>query len=569
MPRATVSEVLCCLEDEFAEFAGGFCRGEYLLWLGSGISRDVVPGVPMLLQHMLEFVRVHIDGADPACRFRQALEDVLEVAGVPSATRAALDLASPVATWTGVDDIVNRLVDRYSDVLNVQVHGEAEDFLVWDGLDVPQTYGAPHLEPDVEHLCVAILMLEGVVRSAPTTNWDGLVEKAMQQLVGDADRVLRVIVAPVDFREPERQAELVKFHGCAVRAAADEGEYRDRLIARKEQVSGWTTRPENQLMKGYLEHLFATRSAFIVGLSAQDANIHTVLHQATQNLVRTWPESPPAVVFAEQGLHHHHRLVLQVTYGSSYAANASEIADASLLGAFAKPALVALVLFALADKLCILIGCVAELTVPPADLERIRADVRSLRDIVGAIASSNPRALVDELVVGMAFLLMVFRSGRVPDPANVLYQPLAVAPIATALESPDFPSAALGRLAVLISLLGRGRAEGLWDLGVGTPASPSDGVVSLDRGHRTTRLFVVSTARPLTQLEADGVVDPDDDDVLVVKAEAALPPSTRSPRPRYGRTGATGARYIDLEGLCATVSSADDLFEAFILEGAL
>jgi hypothetical protein len=169
MPRATVVDVLCCLDDEFAAFADGFARGEYLLWLGSGISRDVVPSVPVLLQRMLEFLRSGIDPADQDCRFRAALEEVLDVGGVPETVRSNLNLGEAVDTWDGVGDIVNRLVDRYSDVLNVQVPGEADDFLVWIGLDIAATYGNARLEPDAEHLCVAILMLEGVVRSAPTT----------------------------------------------------------------------------------------------------------------------------------------------------------------------------------------------------------------------------------------------------------------------------------------------------------------------------------------------------------------------------------------------------------------
>ena len=453
--------------------------------------------------------------------------------------------------------------------MNVQVQGEDEDFLVWVGLDVPTTYGAPGLEPDVEHLCVAILMLEGVVRSAPTTNWDGLVEAAMERLVGDADRFLRVVVAPDDFRAAERQAELVKFHGCAVRAAADEGAYRRRLIARKPQISGWTTKPENQLMKHHLEHLFATRSAFIVGLSAQDANIHTVLNQAIQNLSRTWPASPPAVVFAEQELHYHHKHVLQVAYGDSYVANAAEIAESALLGAFAKPALVALVLLVLADKLGALISCVPELSFPDGEIERVRADIRRLRDVIGLLADTDPRALVEATVCGMALALTVFRTGRAPDAGNVLYQQISIAPIAKARESPDFPCSALGRLAVVVSLLGRGLADGLWTLALGTPARPSDGVVRVVGAHQTSRIFVVGDSRSLSQLEVDGVVDPNDDDALVIQAEANQPPSTRSPRTRYGRTGAGGSRFVDFEGLCATVSTADELFEAFILEGAL
>lgn len=569
MPRATVVDVLACLDDEFADFADGFSHGKYVLWLGSGLSRDVVPSVPVLLEQMLEYLRARIDDADAACRFRRALNEVLDVAGVSGSTRASLDLTAPVATWAVRVAIVTRLQDRYSDVLNVQVRGEPVDFLVWTALDVPNTYGAPGLEPDVEHLCVAILMLEGVVRSAPTTNWDGLVETAMELLAGDTDRYLRVVVTPDDFRTSDRQAELVKFHGCAVRAAADEGQYRTRLIARTAQISGWTTRPENRAMKDYLEHLFASRAAFFVGLSAQDADIHTVFNQAIQNLVRAWPESPPAVVFAEQRLHHHHKHVLQVTYGDSFSPSVDAIEDSALLGAFAKPALVALVLCALTVKLCELIASVDELSLPEADQERCRADLRTLRDGLGRLADIDLRAFLDSTVSGMALALTVFRTGRAPDPGNVLYQQLSIAPVPKALENPDFPAAALGRLALVVSLLGRGLAEGLWGLAIGTPSRPGEGVVRVATGHRISRVFVVGDARALSQLEVDGVVDPGDDDALIVQAVALQPPSTRSPRPHYGRTGSAGARNIDLEELCASVTSADELFEAFRLEGAL
>lgn len=568
MARTTVTDVLACLENEFAEFAEGFCTGEYLLWLGSGISRDVVPNVPVLLQRMLEYLRTNIDPADPACRFGTAFEEVLDVGGIPATYRTSLDLGTPVGSWPEIDDIVDRLVNNYSDVLNVRVRDEPEDFLVWTGLDVPATYGDAGLEPDVEHLCVGILMLEGVVRSAPTTNWDGLVEAGMDRLTGDADRFLQVIVAPEDFRESPRP-ELVKFHGCAVRAAADQQDYRSRLIARKAQISGWTTRPENQLMKQRLEFLFSTRSAFVVGLSAQDANIHTVLNQATQNLVRTWPASPPAVVFAEQRLHHHHKHVLQVTYAESYAANDDAISESALLGAYAKPALVGMVLFVLADKLCALIPSVSELSLPSVDLEQLRADLHRLRDAVGEIADVDLRSFVDAMVAGLALVLAVFRSGGVSDLGAGTYQPVSTTPVEEALRNPDFPAAALGRLAVGVALIGRGLAEDAWTVGVGSSDRLGEGVVRIANGSRIARVFMVANSRALSQLVVDGVVDLGDDEILVLQAEASIAVATRSPRTRYGRTGTAGARCLDLEEVCATVSTADELFEAFRLEGGL
>ena len=76
-------------------------------------------------------------------------------------------------------------------------------------------------------------------------------------------------------------------------------------------------------------------------------------------------------------------------------------------------------------------------------------------------------------------------------------------------------------------------------------------------------------SRALSELELAGFVDPNDDDALVVQAEAVRRPTTRAPHTRYGRTGKSGAGRVDLEEICATVGTADELFEAFRLEGAL
>lgn len=565
--RTTVAEVLACFDSEFREMAAGFARGEYLLWLGSGISRDVVPSVPDLLKRLLAFLQANVDDTARSCPYRKALEEMLDLAG--PRFRSSVDLSVPIAAWPGLEDIVERLTDKYSDALDIQVRGRPGDYLVWSGLDVPATYGSHGLEPDVEHLCIAILMLEGVVKSAPTTNWDGLVEAAMERLAGGAQQVLRVVVRPDDLAEAERRADLVKFHGCAVRAAADEATYRGLLIARKSQISGWTTRTENRAIKQHLEGLYTAKKALVVGLSAQDPDIHTVLHQAIRNLRKHWPSSPPAVVFAEQGLHHHHKHVMRVTYGDDCYANADAIEQSALLGAYAKPTLLGLVLFTLADKLCQLLTTVPELAIPGADLERLRTDIRNLRDQVGLLADPDPRLVLDALVAEAALTLSVFRTGRVTDPRGLLYQPLTVEPIGAALHNPDFPAASLGRLAVALAILGRGSAENVWVLTAGSSSLPDEGVLRVETPLSDCKVFLVRDSRALAQLELDGLVDLDDARALVVQAEAARPSTTRSPASHFGRTGRSAARHIDMEALCATIDTADELFEAFRLEAGL
>jgi len=568
-PKATV-EVLTRLDNDFSEFATGFCSGKYLLWLGSGISRDIVPNVPTMLRKVLEFVRSRIEPTNPHCRFGRALDDMLTIAGLPSATLAAIDRAVTVHSWASIEDIVNRLQDKYSDVLDIPVDGEAEDYLVWTAIDVVGTYGDPHLEPGAEHLCVAILMLEGTIKTALTTNWDGLVESAMAQLSGDVDRYLDVIVRAEDFSQTRDQVALVKFHGCAVRAGANETEYRRRLIARKFQISGWNARPENARMKGFLEHQFAVRNAFIAGLSVQDENIQSIFHQAIESLHRDWPHTPPAVVFAEEGLHLNHRHVLRTTYGdATYTTNRYEIDQSAVLGAYAKPALIALVLLVLTDKLVSLISYATETPMSAPDIARLGSDLRDLRDFAAGHADADPRGFVESLGALVTFALSIFTKGCAPDPAAPSYHQISVLPIAAATINPYFPSASLGRLAIAIALLARGLVERLWKLGLGEAASPSRGVVQVISFRQMSRLFFVRDPNSLSQLQLEGIIDLDDDKIVIVQADAGKPPATRSPAPSYGRIGASGARQVIIEDLYRSVDTADELYEAFRLGAVL
>lgn len=569
-PRVTVVEVLACFEDDFASMAAAFARGEYLLWLGSGISRDVVPDVRTMIKRLLDFLQARVDTTNPGCRFRKALEEVLDVAGVPSSTRDLIDFAHEVSSWPHLADTLDRLIDRYSDVLGVHVEGEPADFLVWDGLDVTTTYASASLAPDVEHICIAILMLEGLVRSAPSTNWDGLVEAAMEQISGGQSRLLNVVVRPSDFTAPACRAELLKFHGCAVRAAANPDEYRHRLIARRTQIDGWSSDPEQQMMRNHLDNLFASRPALILGLSAQDPDIHAMLHRAREGLARSWPADPPAVVFAEQTLHRHHRAVLGATYGDeAYASNSGPIESSALLGAYAKPVLVGLVLFGLADKLCTLAISVLGMSLGRADLERLCRDIRALRDRIAIIADDDLRAGVDNIIAVVSLSLSVFRTGAAPIGSPGSYEPFTIAPVDQSLADPHFPADALGRLALVVSLLSRGLSEGLWTVTPGSLANPEEGVLKVATSRQSSKVFVVRDARAHSQLELLGLLDPDDADALVLQANGAGARATRSPRAHYGRTGRTGARRVDLEQVCATVSTADELFEAVRMEGSL
>jgi SIR2-like domain len=569
VPRSSVREMLDAFRDDFPAVVKAFVQGDYQLWLGSGLSREVVPDLRMLLKNLLFFLQSQVDVDDEHCRFRRALSDVLFASGIPSSHRTSIDLTALPDTWSNFDDLLEGLIDKYADVLDVIVDGEDADFLVWTGLDVATTYGASALKPDVEHLCVAILMLEGVVKSAPTTNWDGLVESAIADLTAGAVGILKVVVQADDFSAGQCRAELVKFHGCAVRAANDPAHYRSRLIARSTQIAGWTAQPENRLMKQRLEFLLASQPVLVVGMSAQDANIHTMLHTATQNLPRDWSKAPPSVIFAEQRIGHHQQQFLKATYGDgAYSTNRNAIDTAALLGAFAKPTLVALVLVTLEAKLCSLLERSCNL--PSNEFDSLKGSLREFCNVLGDLAKGGTMPFVLDLISGLTLVLSIFRSGKGPVSNDARYQPLSIAPIGGSVSDPNFPIESLARLALVLSLLCRGHMMKSWELAAGIPSAAINGAIrARSASGPQSRVFLVQNSSQLSRLEADGVVDMSNADVLVLHSDPIPRRATRSPSTRFGRTGKTGARELDLVDLVGSSSSADELFDKFKLVGSL
>lgn len=573
-PVRTVAGVLTELQGDFSDFAASFAAADYVLWLGSGISRDIVPNVQTLLLRVLETLRTNIDHAKPDCPHLKALKEALVLAGLTQGDIDAIDLAKPVASWEDHDAITWRLTASYAEVLDIPVSGHPADYLVWSGLDVPGTYADPSLEPDVEHLCIALLILEGVVGSAVTANWDGLIERAVAALTSRPDDIIRVIVTSEDFRQSGgRRPQLIKLHGCAVRARDDEATYRSLLIARHQQISGWTERQQNRVMRKHLELLHTEHPSFVIGLSLQDANMHTMIAQSIESLPRQWPQVPPAVVLAEEQLQARHRHVLQATYRSEYEAHTEDINDSAVLGSYAKPTLLALLLWTLTDKLLVVLSCIPASTGwIDTETQRLHLDLRQLSDAVAANADHDNYTFLTQLIDLTILMLSVFRTGRAPASSGADYQPLSDRPIRDALQNADFPAQQFGYLAVAISLLGRGHSDGDWALLPGTTKAAQEGVIRLAALstaaiQREIRVFIVKDSAAAITLTVDGLADENDSSTLIVLAEREPSTVVRSPRPRYGRMGATGAGRVSIQDLYAVADSTDDLYAAFKLAG--
>lgn len=234
MPNAatiTVPETLALLDGPFASVAGGIAEDRYVLWLGSGISFGRVDGLHQVIARVLEFLRARTIPGDPACRFGRALRTALDLAPITPEEHARIDLTRSVATWPDARNIVARLCNNYARLLDINVQGEPDDFLLWEAVELRATFADPAKPPDVEHLCLAILVLEGACTNLASANWDGLIEGAIAAMTG-GQPVLSVCARPDDLRNPTLRGQLIKFHGCALLATQNEAAYRPFLVAR-------------------------------------------------------------------------------------------------------------------------------------------------------------------------------------------------------------------------------------------------------------------------------------------------------------------------------------------------
>ena len=186
-------------------------------------------------------------------------------------------------------------------------------------MNITATFADPALEPDVEHICIAILILEGVASEIASANWDGLVEKAVEMLTAGAPALV-VCVRPEDLREPALRARLFKFHGCAVKASGDEATFRPYLVGRQSQIHGWVAQPENAPMAHRLIDLIATKPTLMMGLSAQDANIQAIFAHAEARMAWPWPGDRPSYVFSENAIGVDQRGLLKNVYRAAYTA---------------------------------------------------------------------------------------------------------------------------------------------------------------------------------------------------------------------------------------------------------
>jgi len=485
---------------------------------------------------------------------------------VPEAELKTLDFSQPFATWPHAEQIAQRLVTKYALLLDIPVDGEADDFLLWEGVNVAATYGHPSLQPDVEHLCLGILILEGTASDVATANWDGLVERAENELAAGQSCLL-VCVQQTDLRSEARRGNLYKFHGCAICAMANEAVYRPLLVARQSQINAWTARPEHAAMVGRLIDILINKPSLVLGLSTQDANIQALFARAEATMHWTWPGDRPSYVFSENELGAEQRGLLKNVYRAAWTPGTrAQISDSAHLKAYAKPLLLALVLHVICSKLKKLVD-LAEGLAPGASRVDLHSGVTVLRDQLADDGDGDRLVFLRNLIQLGSRAIMIFRDGE-DSGAPRRYNPVTVTPLQQIASDPGLPASGRCEAAVAIGLLGLGAQLGHWTVTGTDPTRKESGIAQIRSAASAVRVLLVANIHVALRLWHSGYIVDEEDFAVIHSLEipTSLP---RSPRSAPGRTGKLGLREVSIHTLMKESASTGELLSQFRLRLAI
>ncbi len=515
-------KALRSLQQEHAALVGDVVDGRRFFWLGSGISRDQVPDLVAVIERVLLFLRDRAQAGPDNVQHRAALLQILDEHLPAEVDRYRAD----EACWVPVD--VEPLRQVYSEVLGVRVGDLPGDYLLMTAADLPNTYGASDLKPGIAHRLLAILIAEGVLKEIASGNWDGLVEAAVEELTGLAG-LLDVYVSAEDVREGNSFAQIAKFHGCAVMARTHPGNYADKIIATRAQISRFDNNAAFEHMRSALKERTTKYRSLILGLSIQDTDLLAVFTRAAENHPWPWEKGHPAYVFAERQILSSQRDVLENSYGADYDQHHSDIVARSAFGTYAAPLLASLVIEVLLHKLLALL---AQQTAVDLVLEAdLAIGVRRVAALVSASVGDDEQTLLTFVTGPYAAFVRQYLGLD----ASLRYVPMVRAPRSQIPLDPTVTVTGVELLAACVGLLGWGDLQRRWRIRSSSADVPGSLQLVQCKTGRVTHLAIVRGAREADAVLASEAWSLGADRMAMLYMHERPQPATRSLTSKLGR----------------------------------
>lgn len=564
----TIEHALAVLRGTYSELLDDLARGERVLWIGAGISRDQVPEVEALLKRVLSFLRDKIASGVADDVHLEALDSIISE-HLPD----ELDRFRQGPTGWDVPEDLSALVTSYSRILGTDVGTEDQDYLLWEAVDVRETYGSPDIEPGPEHWLIAFLCHEGVVQEAVTTNWDGLIERAVgDSSIDPVPEKVSVLMSQESFRDGRARFKLYKAHGCAVLARGDEAN-RKYLVAQSFDINTWRDNPIFTSLVDKLRELAKNRESLMLGTSFQDSNLLGRIASATQDLVWPWKPDDPACVFAEPVIAETHKDALKLVYRNEYATNRTEICALSAAGMFSGVLLAAATLHVVMEKFKIGLGYAPSFAGSSAVVEHLEEGIGAIENILASDADTSLGRLIELLRSGVSSLVQRFFEPAISLSENH-YKAIYDQPIKVGADA-QFRHLGVPELSVTLGLLGLGIARGYWSLILGTGDRITRGVFELNPLHvpdrMPSKLLITRDWSETDALKSTDLWVTDPGDLLIVQARGDRPnTATRGPVGGLGssrRRSSKGTRRVTwLSELASHSGDTDALLDTFRAE---
>ena len=570
----TVLETLHKLDGDFSAMATAVENGEFALWVGSGISRRA-PSLGGIIIRAIEYLRQRaIDPATQA-KFEPAFMAALKIseigAGIaePHFHDAFVDWPDDVR-----DRIVNVLWNKYSKLLDIRIKQERDDYLLWDAVDIRDAFKDP-APPACEHLCIAILILEGAVNEIASANWDGFIEAAVKCLGGGVEGNLQVVVDPGHLRDAPAKARLLKFHGCIIHATQDPVSYRDFLTASETKIIAWPDNPKFSAMKTEVISAATNLKALMIGLSLQDVNLLTVFSKARYANPWPWPCAPKAQghVFCEDAIGDGQRTMLKMVYAAKYNDFVDDIERSAHLPSWPEQVLLALVLKMLTDKLSTLLRIRLAGTALAGEVDLLTAGLVRLRDAIAGVVGADRTDFATKAIAIWSRMISLFRTGLVPAKTDA-YEVISTAPVGQLVGDMNVRAAGFGELGIALALLEHGQDTSLWSLGLPAGEALTAGAilsVASWPGAAPRAIFLARSAAIALDLEKRGAFA--NDNTIVIHADDVLHRmrsagtiSARTRRRAPGRTGKVSTRHVSIAYMLDAEADVAGLRTRFISE---
>ena len=566
---ATLTQAIERVTAHFGAQVQFILDGQFAFWIGSGISRERFPDLKELLLRLLHELHTRSNFSDDTCPWRLCLQRVLELVHVSPDTTRQRDIP---ADWPDIDQLLDLLVDNYSDVLDNPVYvGTTPQSLSLDVLGLDRVYGDDTIDPDAEHRLLALLIEEGIVAEIVSANWDPLIERAHEEARDGQPSELQVVVRAADIDGTVR-TRLTKIHGCARRLRCDPVTWRDHMIATTTEIQNWVSSPDRAPVRELIRTTLRQKPTLFLGLSVQDWNLQLELLKAFSDLEPPLPIDPPRALFAESELRQPQRTVLRHIHGEEYARQPIDVEENATLDLYGKPLLGSLFILTLLTKVRVIAASEDEAPIVdwmPFLLDAIDEWGQYVCERFDALADPGDcygvwRNLVDEVAFAVARFMRVYLEYIVPV-TDLGYYAISDNPVnAFAERVRRDPRLRAGSVLLLLGALLRGQRNGQWELKRATGSDGRHGQFSVLLAGRRISLFILSDyGCGSEKLHRNGYTDPSHNVPAVIAYATGNDGGhgRHSPaRPMHSRSS-SGPKQIWLQDLAATLNDPDALVD--------